>query len=116
MMMAVIVIMVVRMVAVRSGSFRLRITLHEGLDDLAQGVLVERQMAGEQAREPREDERLVGEARVTLVRTGLLAVARAAAERVGEALLHRGEGVIGRGGLSMTRRLPGWCGIPKAGR
>src|SRR5260370_31376177 len=106
MMMAVIVIMVVRMVAVRSGSFRLRITLHEGLDDFAQGVLVERQMPGEQAREPREDERLVGEARVTLVRTGLLAVARAAAERVGEELVHIGEGVIGCDGLRMTRPLP----------
>ena len=96
MMMAVVVVMImaVIMVIIVTRLRGLRISLHQRFDDPAQGILVEREMPGEQARKPREDERLVGEAQVALVGAGPLAVPHAPAERVGEQLVHIGEGVV----------------------
>ena len=71
MMMAVIMVvvvvvimtvtMIVIMVMVRLRGFRLRISLHEGLDDLAQRVLLESLMAGQQTGESCEHEGLAGQ-------------------------------------------------------
>ena len=88
----VVMVMVMVMLMIHLG---FRIALHERFDHLAQGILVECQMAGEQAREAREDKRLADEAERALVRSGLVAVAYTAAERVGEELVHIGDGVGG---------------------
>jgi hypothetical protein len=90
--MIVVVIMTVTMIVIRLRGFRLGISVHEGLDDLAQRILLEPQMAGQHAGEPREHQRLASQPPMTLVRAGLLGVAGAAAERIGEKLLHIGDG------------------------
>jgi hypothetical protein len=92
--MVVLVIMIVIMLVTRLRGFR--ISLHEGFDHLAQGILVERQMTGEETRQPREDEGLEGQAQVLLVRAGFLAVALAAAQGIDEELVHIGEEVVGQ--------------------
>jgi hypothetical protein len=114
MMMAVIVVVIMAMIVIRSRGFR--ISLHEGFDHLAQRILVERQMAGQQTGEPREDERLVGQAQVSLVRAGLGAVTGAAAERVGEELVHVSGRIIGRYGWRMRLRLQERAGMGEEAR
>ena len=57
---------------------------HQGLDHLAQRVLRQRQVGGEEAGQPCEHQGLHREPLVALGGIGLLAVAQAAAKRVGE--------------------------------
>jgi nitrogen fixation-related uncharacterized protein len=108
-MIMIMIVIVVVMIVIRLGGFR--IALHERFDDPAQRVLIKGEMAGKQAGEPRKDQWLAGQARVTLVCAGFLAVPHATAERVGEELVHVRDGIIGRGGLRVTVRLQERAGM-----
>src|SRR5690349_8948135 len=60
MVMIVLVFMIVVMImaVIRFDPLRLRITKHQGFDQLAQGILLNGRMGGEKARKTREDEGL----------------------------------------------------------
>ena len=83
------------MPVVRHDRLGLGIAEHQRLDRLAEGIFLERQMRGEEAGEPRKDERLHGEHVVTLLLLCGLAVAHRARQRVGEQLVHIGMQMIG---------------------
>ena len=78
----VIVIMAVAVLVIGGGHlFSFAITKHQGLHHLAQRILLQRHMSGEETGEPGEDQRLRSEARVMLPIVRSVGVARRARER-----------------------------------
>ena len=84
-MLVVVVIIVMALRVVQRLGFA--VAHHHRLDHLAQRVLRQRQVASQEARQPREHQGLHGKPVVALRDLRLLAVANAAAERIEEQLV-----------------------------
>ena len=75
--------------------FSLRIAMHHGFHHLAQGIFAQRQMGGQKAREPREDERLHRQRLITQFGITRLAIAARAHQGVAKKLVRISGGAVG---------------------